>query len=506
MASTAHDFKLRSQVLVRETSSGDQLVIPVSRREAILKALHADATGGHLGKEKLVGKLRERYYWYGMLTDAEKYCDDCVDCQRRKAANPLPVAPMEPIGVENAFDLVSMDICGPYPNSNDGNKYVLVITEYLTKWVECYAMANQEAVTVAQKFEDYLARHGTPRSLLTDQGRNFESALLQEICRRYGIEKRSTSPYHPQCNGQTERFNRTMNEMLSQYVSQNEKDWDIWLPSVLFAYRSAVHASTGKTPFEMLYGRRPRLPIECEIPCFDAALTKGTPKRYVSLVKSTIESLHDQAQRNLRRSQARQKEQHDAGVNATPLRAGERVLLHSPQLKRGRSKKFHRPWRGPFVVLQSPRPPGVTYSIREEATSKVFYAHRNRLKRLTGSLTDPTAAESVSVDWQPVPAGDGQEGPPMENEVLDVQYAGLPGPIPADADVDVLVGDAENRSTVKTYGLQPSGARGDERIGQAEGAAAQATDADSLRRGNRVRRAPRRFGDEQTDRMGSRYE
>ena len=453
MKSCRNEYKLRSNVLVRGSANGDQLVIPTSRRESILKALHSDATGGHLGREKLIAKLRERYYWYGMFTDAENYCRDCIDCQRRKAANPTPIAPIHPIQVESAFDMVSMDICGPYPTSDAGNKYVLVVTEYVTKWVECYSIPNQEAATVAERFEDFMSRHGTPKTLLTDQGRNFESQLMLEVCRRYGIEKRSTSPYHPQCNGQTERFNRTMNDMLSQYVSSKEKDWDTWLPSVLFAYRSAVHASTGKSPFEMIYGRRPRLPIASQVPSFDAAPVVTRPGRYVSIVKSTIDDLHSQAQVNLRRAHAKQKQQHDADANAGPLRVGDRVLLFTPQLQKGRSRKFHRPWTGPFRVLRQPRPPGVTYSIRDETTGKVVIAHRNRLKLLTstapGLMHDSTPGIHWDVDFQ-----EGEEVPGRRDAQLhgaahahfaaaDVDPDVLPHADANDGDADL--GDAQQR-------------------------------------------------------------
>ena len=170
-----------------------QTVVPAANRQEILKALHDYPTGGHLSKEKLVGKLRERYYWYGMSTASDKYCKSCVPCKERKTSGPTPVAEMHSIRVTGAFELVSMDIYCSYKVSSKGNRFVLVISEHLTKWVDCYPIANQEAVTIAERFEDYISRYGVPRTLLTDQGRNFESRLFQELCFRYGIEKRTTS-------------------------------------------------------------------------------------------------------------------------------------------------------------------------------------------------------------------------------------------------------------------------------------------------------------------------
>ena len=151
-----------------------------------------------------------------------------------------------------------MDVCGLYPNSDRNNRYILVITDHFTKWVEAYTMPNQETKIIAFCLEQFVNTFGYPDIILTDHGRNFESFLIKEMCVRLKIDKRTTSAYHPQCNGETERFNRTMNAMLAQYVDKNQKDWEVWLPSVLFAYRTAAHSSTGHSPYEMVFGRYPK--------------------------------------------------------------------------------------------------------------------------------------------------------------------------------------------------------------------------------------------------------
>ena len=140
---------------------------------------------------------------------------------------------MQPIQCSKPYEFVSIDICGPYQISYRGNRYILVITDHFTKWVEAYAIPNQEAVTVAFCFETLINTFGYLDIILTDQGRTFESALIKEMCARLKIDKRTTLAYHPQCNSQTERFNWTMNAMLAQYVSANQNDWDVSIPSVV---------------------------------------------------------------------------------------------------------------------------------------------------------------------------------------------------------------------------------------------------------------------------------
>ena len=155
----------------------------------------------------MLGKIRSRYYWPNLVADVKRHCKQCLEWQKLKPPHVLPIAPMQPIQCSRPFELVSMDICGPYPISDRGNRYILVIIDHFTKWVEAYAIPNQEAVTVAFCFESFINTFGYPDIILTDQDRNFESAHIKEMCGRLKIDKRTTSAYHPQCNGQSERFN-----------------------------------------------------------------------------------------------------------------------------------------------------------------------------------------------------------------------------------------------------------------------------------------------------------
>ena len=213
-------------------------------RADVFMAFHDDPTGGQLSRDRMLGKIRARYYWPNFEGDVKRHCKCCLECQKLKPPPTMPIAPMQPIKCSRHIELVSMDICGPYPISVRGNKYILVITDHFTKWVEAYPLPNQEAVTVGVCLESFVNTFGYPDVMLTDQGRNFESGLIKEMCARLKINKRTTYAYHPHCNGQTERFNRTMNSMLAQYVDSNQTDWDQWLPSVLFAYRTGIHDST----------------------------------------------------------------------------------------------------------------------------------------------------------------------------------------------------------------------------------------------------------------------
>ena len=156
-----------------------------------------------------------------------------------------------------------MDILGELPESTSNNKYILVVSDYFTKWVEAYALPDQTAQTVADVLvRDFICRFGAPTYLHSDQGENFESHLLKEVCQLLGIKKTRTTAYHPQCDGQVERFNRTLLQMLKTVGNEEQDDWDEHLEYVVAAYRHSHHESTGYSAFYMMYGRHANIPLD----------------------------------------------------------------------------------------------------------------------------------------------------------------------------------------------------------------------------------------------------
>ena len=141
------------------------------------------------------------------------------------------------------------------------------MTEYLTKWPEARALPDAKATSVVSFFyEDVICRHGCPKVLLTDQGTHFVNELLDSLCSRLGVKHRLSTAYRPQTNGLTERFNRTLCETLAKYAMFDQQNWDLYLPSALFAYRTIRQQMTRFEPFYLTYGREATLLIELEIP------------------------------------------------------------------------------------------------------------------------------------------------------------------------------------------------------------------------------------------------
>ena len=222
------------------------------------------------------------------------------------------------------LERIAIDILGPLPDTEQGNRYALIVMNYFSKWTEVHAMPDQTAEAVAHMLiKEAISRFGVPLQIHT--GRNFESVLFKEVCRLLDIDKTRTTPLRPQSDGMVERFNRTLEAMLSKFVKENQRDWDRYLPLLSMAYRSAVQESTGYTPNELMFGREIRLPVEL---IFGVPPGDNTPPVYTEYawnLKEQIGTVHEFARERLQIESQRQKRLYDHRCNHKPYKEGEKV-------------------------------------------------------------------------------------------------------------------------------------------------------------------------------------
>ena len=196
------------------------MVAPTHLRREIFHDLHELRTGGHLGITRTTKELRRRFYWPGLQNDVRTWCRWCTTCTKRKPSHGRHRAILKQETATAPMERIAIDMLGPSPKAVSGNEYVMVVCDYFTKWVECYALPDQQAYTVADALvTNFFSRFGVPYVLHTDQGLGFESHLFQHICALLGVHKTRTSPYRPQSDGLVERFNRTLQQMLASHVN-----------------------------------------------------------------------------------------------------------------------------------------------------------------------------------------------------------------------------------------------------------------------------------------------
>ena len=353
-----------------------RLLVPRQLRESLLNHGHNVPTGGHFGVERTLARLRQKYYWQGMRGDVELYVAQCAECASTKKETRRRRASLQSYHAGCPMERVHLDILGPFPTSTQGNKYILVVMDQFTKWVEAYALPDQGAETTARALVyEFISRYGAPLTIHTDQGRNFESELFRRVCSLFEVTKTRMTPYHPASNGLVERFNRTLLQMLRSYVQLDQRDWDVHLPLLTAAYRATTHASTGLTPNKLMFGREVQMPGDIamdprlvgpdgDIPAFAADLTERLAR------------LQELARGHLRQAQQRQKRDYDLRTYEEQYEQGDLIYLRDHQRRKGFSPKLQKVWTGPAVVIE--KLGQVLYKVRGRRGTRVL--HHDQLK------------------------------------------------------------------------------------------------------------------------------
>ena len=306
-----------------------------------------------------------------MAVHIKDFVRNCPVCAQTKLNSQYGKAPLQPIEVNEPFAFWAMDYMGPLPKTARGNKHLLVVMDHFTKWCEVFPTQNQRASTVADiLFNRVFSRYGPPTIIHSDQGTNFESNLMQEVCSLRGIHKSRTTAYHPKCDGQVERQNRTLQEILAAVVSEHKDGWDSWVSVAVYVYNTSCHESTGFSPYKLIFGRSPRTNLELDLdiplkhPC--------SQSEYSQSVRKVLHSLNHKARANLHQSRQKQQNSQSSVTNKwSPFIPGSSVWSRRPK-----SWKFGGRWIGPYEVL--PRQ-GVNYRIRSRV-GKEMVAHHDNLK------------------------------------------------------------------------------------------------------------------------------
>ena len=405
-----------------------QVVVPRSMQQVVLEAMHGTPGSGHFGATKTLRRLRQGYYWGNYQRDVTDFCRRCDPCTARKGPTGRSQAPLQQCPAGAPLERVAVDIVGPLPVTERGNKYILTAMDYFTKWPEAYAIADMEAETVADALvEGMFCRFGVPETLHSDQGRNFESKVFAAMCERLGIHKTRTTPLHPQSDGLVERFNRTLGEQLALHVGEDQRDWDKQLPVVLLACRSAVQESTGCSPALLMLGNELRTPAVMAFGQPPDAPEVPPGPEYARRLQDRLEAAHKFARAQVQGAQVRQKRNYDIRSRGRDFEAGELVWVYEPKRKRGRIPKLDSHWTGPCRVIA--RVGEVVYRVQLPfPRRRKVVLHRDRLAPYRGAAV-PQGESPARRPEEEAALGEGPVGSP-QGVAQDLAAVGDSSPLP----------------------------------------------------------------------------
>lgn len=347
-----------------------QLLLPDCLQEQVLKSVHDQM--GHQGIERTLGLLKQRCFWGGMHRDVEQWVKKCQRCVLTKMPLPKIQAPQTTFIATRPLEVVAVDYT-TLERATDGRENVLVITDVFTKFSQAFATRDQKADTTAKVIlKEWFMKYGVPERLHSDQGRNFESAVITELCRLYGVKKTRTTPHHPQGNPQCERFNRTLHDLLRTLPPEKKRRWPEHLSELVFAYNVTPHSTTGYSPHYLLFGVHPHLPVDALL---GREWEKNDTTDWLAVHQERLKDAHRRAKECAERRAAERLAHHQGKVYCPPVDLGQLVYLrHRPP---GRNK-IQDAWAPTVYKVIDIR--GTTYAVEPLEGGPVKRVHRSNLR------------------------------------------------------------------------------------------------------------------------------
>ena len=373
-------LQIENGVLIRMTNKYKQIVLPREFHSLIYEEFHQKLA--HLAADRVLELTRKRFYWPKMERDINVFITKKCRCLISKKPYSQEKAPLVPIKSSFPFELVSIDYMH-LDRCKGGFEYVLVVIDHFTKFVQIYATKNKSAPAAAEKlFNDFILKFGFPHKIHHDLGKEFNNKLFGRLHQLSGIAKSHTTPYHPEGDGVTERMNQTLRNMLTTLQEEEKKQWNKHLSKLAFAYNVTVNKTTNFSPYFLMFGRNPRLPLDSVFNIDvteDDQIIQRSHKKYVEDWQFSMNQAFDIAKRNIEKQGNRNKIYYDKRVHAVNIDVGDRVLLRNHKEKGG-TGKLRNYWEDRVYNVIGKDPDIPVYTIEpENGEKKVKRVHRNNL-------------------------------------------------------------------------------------------------------------------------------
>ncbi|GBG79311.1 hypothetical protein CBR_g29460 [Chara braunii] len=371
---TPSHYRIQEGYLLVHTWGKDLLCVPSNPhlRTRLLGEFHDALATGHFGVNRTIGRLRERFWWPGLLGDVTRYCESCEVCRRCKSRNHRPYGELRPLPVRSRRrEVIAMDITGPFPKHKTGVDGILTVVDQLTKFamfLPCryHAKAPELAEVL---YAGWIRTKGYPKEIVCDRDTRFMSDFWLALIKRWGSSLKPSSARHPQTDGQTERVHQTAQVLLRTLIRPDQKDWVEQLPDVELTYNSSIHPTIGILPFEFEHGS----PVTSSLD----TITPRTAKRDDHLLfLRRMQELLVKARDQMAKTQERMSQQANRQRLPCPFRTGDLVWVSGTEfsLEQDISRKLLPKWMGPWpiVVPSGDAPEGPSFTIQVPAHLPIY--------------------------------------------------------------------------------------------------------------------------------------
>jgi len=387
------NYTLKDNVLYYTKGLSSLLVIPTSELDFIIRLHHDPPLLGHMGIQRTYHNMKNSYYFPKLLSKVTEFVNACSVCQKRKPAPyGFTAGKMASIVPEAPWDLVSIDCTGPYPCTRKGFRYIILAIDHATRYVITRAIRRTTSSIAARFILDCVICHfGVPKKILSDNASIFRSNFFRRVNNVLGTINIYSTPYHSMGNSLTERQFRTLQDVLSKYVQSDHRNWDRYLGTATFAINTTIQESLRFSPYYLLYGRNPRMPL-------DVYFDRDEVLQEIPSVILNVQKVREKAIANLQLAQKRSKTRYDLDKRDVHYAVGDQVMIYTPITKPGLARKLTLCWNGPYRILKRLSPlnyivEAINCDLAQRGQEKV---HVRRMKLFHSST--PTQYHSVLQD------------------------------------------------------------------------------------------------------------
>lgn len=241
-----------------------EVVIEAEQKRQIFLDCHFNDIGHHLGQKKTVHRIQSKYYWLGIVKDVVDWIKDCETCQHTEKSKNM-TRTVRPIKVDAPWEIIGIDLHGPFQATQQGNTYVVIITDYFSKWVEAFPIPKQDTFSVARCISTSIYRFGAPKTILCTQNSEFCDEVTKQLCERWSIALKVCPVEPPQLNPLHDHSSDQLKHAITQMVTEKQSEWEDFLDPVLFLFRTSTNHTTKFTPYSLMFNRKASLPNETKL-------------------------------------------------------------------------------------------------------------------------------------------------------------------------------------------------------------------------------------------------